>query len=101
MVLTQASVILGFDYETTGVVDMQMETLAISETNIPLYDTNPVRSIKAIGTLELKQLYPLRASRNKRNLYNNDLFNFLEYENLNTFLNRYTLGRNESTVYRS
>ncbi len=41
----------------------------------------------------------MRIQKEPKTLYNDDLFGFLEHESLNTFLNRYTIGRNESTTY--
>ncbi|CDW72377.1 UNKNOWN [Stylonychia lemnae] len=78
LLLSQVTVIAGFDYQTVGVVDMQMKSLAILQKSIPIYDTNPVSRIKAIGSLQLKQLYPLRRVRGIRSLYNDNLFGYLE-----------------------
>eukprot|EP00347_Sterkiella_histriomuscorum_P023807 403333320 len=100
LLLNQATVIAGFNYKTIGVVDMEMESLAIMQQNIPTYNSNPVTSLKAVGSLDFKQLYPLRRTRGVRSLYNDNLFSYLEYESLHTFLNRYTIGRNETTVYK-
>ena len=58
-----------------------------------------MNSIKAIGSLSLKQLYPLRVQNGIRTLYNDNLFSNLEFENTDDFLRRYVGTRNESTNF--
>lgn len=52
VVLSQASLVLAFDYQTSNVIKQRMETLVIVQVNFPLYDTNPVKSLKTLGTLD-------------------------------------------------
>jgi len=52
-----------------------------------------------VGTLELNQLYPLRIQTKPWTLYDDGFFNFLEFESLQSFLSRYTINRNATTVY--
>ena len=101
--LTQATVLLGFDYETMGQIKLSMDSLAI--INIADAYTTPTisaKSIKAVGTLEFKQESPLRTVRGGRNLYDDYLFQYLEQESLDTFLSQRYFGsarRNETTVF--
>jgi hypothetical protein len=79
-----------------------MESLAVVQVNnLPVGGTTSVNYIKTLGTLDLKQQCPIHNSRDLRTLYNDDLFSYLEFESLETFLStRYYGGqRNETTIY--
>ena len=100
--LTQATIVLGFDYQTSNVLSMSLDTLAVvTLDNLPRGGSTSVREIKTVGTLELKQQFPLRKTVSGRKLYNDGLFSYLEYESLDTFLGQRYFGghRNETTVY--
>lgn len=100
--LSQATVLLGFDYSTSTVIQMSMESLAIVNiADVLISSTTSAQRIKAIGSLELKQESPLRAIRGGRNLYNDNLFQYLEHESLDTFLSQRYFGgrRNETTNF--
>lgn len=78
---------LGFDYQTSNVLSMSLDTLAVvTLDNLPRGGSTSVREIKTVGTLELKQQFPLRKTVSGRKLYNDGLFSYLEYESLDTFL---------------
>lgn len=53
-VLNSVLLLIDFDYSTKDVVKMEMESLAIINIDIPSGTSNPAKSIKTIGTLELK-----------------------------------------------
>ena len=61
--LTAVNLVLGFDYETSGVIDMKMDSLAVVQINTPIADINPILSVKSIGTLNLRQLNPILETR--------------------------------------
>lgn len=98
-VLRSLDLVMDFQYVTSDVIDMKMDSLAIVRVDIPIAETNQPRSIKTIGTLDFKQNYPVRYKRDVRTLYNDDLFSYLEYENYEQFLRRYRTSRNETTEY--
>lgn len=54
--LSQGTVILGFDYETSSVAKIKMATLAVVHLNnmpsVSAYQT--VKKVKTVGALELK-----------------------------------------------
>lgn len=78
---------LGFDYQTSKVLSMSMDTLAVvTLDNLPIGGSTSAREIKTVGTLELRQQFPLRKMVAGRKLYNDGLFSYLEYESLDTFL---------------
>ena len=73
--LSQATIILGFDYSTNSLIQMNMETLAIVNiADVLVSSTTSAQKIKTVGTLKLKQESPLREIRGGRNLYNDNLF---------------------------
>jgi hypothetical protein len=100
--LRQATIVLGFDYETSDVVKMQMESLAVvSIDGLNSGGSTSVKRVKTIGTLELRQSSPIKTSKIPRQVYNDNLFSYLEYEPLDTFLSEryYGISRNETTIY--
>ncbi len=53
--LRQATVLLGFDYSTSGQIKMSMDSVAIINiADISSTSTLSAKSIKTVGTLELK-----------------------------------------------
>ena len=79
---------------------MDMQTFAIVQIATSTSESNPIRLIKTIGTLDLKQLSPIKVIRKvQRTLYKDDLFAQLEYQPLDKVLRNYTSNRNETTVY--
>jgi len=53
--LRQATVLLGFDYSTLGLIKMSMDSVAIINiADISSTSTLSAKSIKTVGTLELK-----------------------------------------------
>ena len=70
---------IGLDYSTSGVVDMQMKSLAkVQITDIlNLGSSSSVSNIKTIGSLDLKQLYPIKASKSLRTIYNDDFYSYV------------------------
>ena len=101
--LRQGTLLLGFDYQTMGQIKMNMDTLAIINiADVSVTSTLSAKSIKTVGTLELKQESPLHEVRGERNLYNDNLFQYLEQDTLDTFLSQRYFGsarRNETTIY--
>lgn len=56
-----------------------MDTLAILNiADVSVTSSLSAKSIKAVGTLELKQESPLHLVRGGRNLYKDNLFQYLE-----------------------
>lgn len=79
--LSQGTVLLGFDYEMNNVARLRMDGLAV--VNIEgMQLAGGAKSIKTVGTLELRQQSPVRHQRNIRSIYSDDLFGYLEYESL-------------------
>jgi hypothetical protein len=54
--LAQGTVIAGFDYETSNVAKIKMDTLAVVNlNNLPTVSTyQTVKKVKTVGTLELR-----------------------------------------------
>jgi len=75
--LEQANVILGFDYQTDGTVNLQMETLAVAGIHIPSNSMSVSASkIRVRGDLRFKQTAPIYGgiSGGIHNKYNKDFF---------------------------
>jgi hypothetical protein len=54
LVLSNMNIVIGLDYVTSGVVQMQMETLAIVQIEGGSFAGNSISKIKTLGTLALK-----------------------------------------------
>ena len=65
--LRQMTLVLGFDYQTSKIVKMDMETLAVVQVGLDklgaggsgISGSTSVKSIKAVGTLDLVQQSPI------------------------------------------
>lgn len=70
---------------------MIMDTLAVAQITTSTTVSNPIRLIKTIGRLELRQLSPLKVRRGViRDLYEDDVFAQLEYKPLDRLMTNYT-----------
>ena len=100
--LSQASLIAAFDYQTRGTVKMQMESLAVAQIRIPSgSDKICASKVTTSGTLKLKQTSALvdGVQGGIRQLYNDNIFDQLEYQSTDNLLREYFTTRNETTKY--
>ena len=100
--LRQATIVVGFNYQTQQVVKMQMETLAVVQVGYDLLvggASTTVSKITAIGSLDLVQQSVIQKQARVRNLYNDALLDSLGQESLSSFLvERYYGGRRNETT---
>ena len=81
---------------------MQMESLAVSQVSIPAGSMNVCASkVTMSGTLRLKQTSALTdgVQGGIRNIYNDNIFDQLEYQSADSLLKEYVTTRNETTKY--
>ena len=100
--LEQANVILGFDYRTDDIVNMQMESLAVAQVYVPAQSMSVSASkIRLSGTLRFKQTEPIYQGigSGQRNEYNDDFFDQLEYLGADQLMQEYVSQRNETTKF--
>ena len=67
---------------------MKMESLAAVQVTTATSLSNPIRSIKTMGSLDLKQLSPIEVDRKRQYItkYDEDLFAQLEFQTLDSVL---------------
>lgn len=101
--LVKANFLAAFDYQTSGTVNMQMESLATTVFDVPGNMANNVTPsrLTSWGSLKLKQHSVLKhgVQEGLRSDFNDDFFDKLAHMNADSFLSQYYTARNESTIY--
>jgi hypothetical protein len=89
-------IVMAFDYEIKDLVHMKMEGLANVNIHAMASSKLSASKLKTQGHLNLRQPNALPQTGKLRNVYDDNFFDTLQVQSMESFLRNYNTARNET-----